>query len=60
MGFSQSCRGIYGKDLRQRLGALRACDGGREMVTLTMETICANGSHLLSMIIFKEDGVQES
>ena len=59
MGFTQSCRVIYGKDLRQRNGALRACDGGREMVTV-IETICADGSQLLPMIIFKGDGVQES
>ena len=59
MGLTQSCRVIYGKDLRQRSGALRACDGGREMITV-IETICANGSQLLPMIIFKGDGVQES
>ncbi|PWW73911.1 hypothetical protein C7212DRAFT_299211, partial [Tuber magnatum] len=59
MEFTQSCRVIYGKDLRQQNGALCACDGRREMVTV-IETICADGSQLLPMIIFKGDGVQES
>ena len=52
IGFTQSCRVFYGKYLQRRSEALRACDRGREMVTV-IETICADRSQLLRMIIFK-------
>jgi hypothetical protein len=57
MGFAQSCRVIYGKDVRKN-GALRAYDGGREMVTV-IETICTDGTKLWPMVIFRGDSVQE-
>jgi len=57
MGFTQSCRVIYGKDVRHE-GALRAYDGGRELVTV-IETICGDGSGLWPMIIFKGENIQE-
>jgi len=59
MGFTQSCRVMDGKDLQKQNGALHACDGGGEMVTV-IETICTDGSQLVPVIILKGDGVQGS
>ena len=58
IGFTQSGRLIYGKDSQQQSGALCA-DGGRGEMVMVIETICADRSQLLPIIILKEDGVQE-